>query len=95
MSADRSGMAASRFLVAPAARVVLSRFAAESRESDCNGGMRIANGALAAHFFDFGNDDFPFKIPFKKVLQNRRFSALVLRSGFQAANRCNLWSRRA
>ena len=27
------------------------------------------------------------------MLQNRRFSALASRSGFGAANRCNLWSR--
>ena len=29
------------------------------------------NGALAADFFlDFGDDDFPFRIPFKKCLKN-------------------------
>ena len=38
--ADRSGMAASRFLVAAAACVVLLRFAAESRKSHCNGNVR-------------------------------------------------------
>ena len=28
--------------------------------------MRGGNGALAAAFFNFGRDNFPFKIPFKK-----------------------------
>ena len=28
--------------------------------------MRGKNGALAADFFDFGRDNFPFKIPSKK-----------------------------
>ena len=41
--ADRSGMAAFRFLVAAAAGVILFRFAAESRKSHCNS----VNGALA------------------------------------------------
>ena len=36
VSADRSGMAASRFLVAAAACVILLRFASESRESHCS-----------------------------------------------------------
>ena len=39
--------------------------------------MKVANGALAV-FFHFGADDFP-------LLQNRRFSACVSRSGFGAA----------
>ena len=50
MPADRNGMAASRFLVAAAACVPLLRFAAESRESHCNGSVRRVNGALAAVF---------------------------------------------
>ena len=45
MSADRNGMAASRFLVAAAAYVILLRFGAESRESHCNGSMRAVNVA--------------------------------------------------
>ena len=28
--------------------------------------MKRRNGALAADFFNFGRDNFPFKIPFKK-----------------------------
>ena len=52
-------MNASRFLLAAAACVILLHFAAESRASHCNGSVKRANGALAADFFDFGNDDFP------------------------------------
>ena len=56
VSADRSGMAASRFLRAAAACVILLHFGAESHKSHCNGGVRRVNGALAADFFDFGTD---------------------------------------
>ena len=66
VSADRTGMAASGFLVAAAACVILLCFAAETRESHCNGSVRRVNGALAADFFDCGNDVFPSKIPFIK-----------------------------
>ena len=47
VSADCSGMAASRFLAAAAAWVILLCFAAESRKSHCNRCMKVANGALA------------------------------------------------
>jgi len=40
---------------------------------------------LSADFLNFGAGDFPFEIPFKKVLQNRLCFALALRSGFGAA----------
>ena len=63
--ADRNGVAASRFLIAAAACVILLRFAAASRESHGNGGVRRGNGALIADFLDFGSDDVPFKFPFK------------------------------
>ena len=33
-----------------------------------------------------------YSISYWKLLQKRRFSALTSRSGFGAANRCNLWS---
>ena len=69
MSADRSGMAALRFLPAAAACVILLRFAAESRESQCNGSVRRVNGALEANFSDFGTDDLPLKIPFQKCFK--------------------------
>ena len=51
MSADRSGMAASSFLAAAAACVILLCFTCESRESHCTGCMKVANGALTADFF--------------------------------------------
>ena len=54
VAADRSEAAASRFLVAAAACVILLRFAAESRKSHCNGSVRRVNGALGADFFRFG-----------------------------------------
>ena len=88
--ADRSGMSASRILLVAAPCVILLCFAAESCKSHCIGGVKVANLALAAKFFDFGSIHFPFKIPFKKALQNRRFSALTSGSGFGVANRCNL-----
>ena len=50
VSAGRSGMAASKFLAAAAAGVVLMCFAAENRKSHCSGGVRVANGTLAAIF---------------------------------------------
>ena len=90
--ADCSGMAASRFLAAAAASVILFCFASEGRKSHCNGCMKVANGALAADFVHFGIDAFPLKIVFEKCV-NRRFSALASRSSFGAANRSNLWSR--
>ena len=48
VSADRIGMAAWRFHAAAAAGVILLRFAAESRESPCHGGVTVANGGWAA-----------------------------------------------
>ena len=52
-------MAASTFLAAAAASVILLCFASESRESHCNGCIKVENGALAADFAHFGMDDFP------------------------------------
>ena len=66
-SADRSGMAASRLLLAAAARVILLRFAAESHKSHCNGSVRRVNGALAQQIWWFGIDDFPFKFLLKRA----------------------------
>ena len=92
--ADRSGVAASRFLVVTAACVIWLCFLAESCKSHCNGGLRVANAALAAKFFDFGTSHFPFKIPFKKCFKIDVFSVSTSSSGirFGAANRCKLWS---
>ena len=53
VSADRCGMAASRFLAAAGACGILLCFAAESRKSSCNGNMKDAKGALAAIFSSF------------------------------------------
>ena len=64
--ADRSRVAASRILLVAAACVILLCFAAENCKSHCNGGVRVANAALAAIFFDFGTIHFPFKNPFNK-----------------------------
>ena len=50
VSADRSGMAASRFLAAAAASMILLCFASEIRKWHCNGCVKVANGALAADF---------------------------------------------
>ena len=68
VSADCSGMAASRFAAAGAC-VILLCFPAESRKSHCNGSMKLAKGALAADFLHFGGDDFPFQIPFKQCFK--------------------------
>ena len=57
-------MAASRFLAAAAACVILVRFAAESRKSHCNGNVTRVSRALAADFFDSYSDDFPLKTIF-------------------------------
>ena len=65
--ADRSGVAASGFLVVAAVCIILLCFSAKSCKSHCNDGVRVANRALAAKFFDFGNIHFPVKLPFKKL----------------------------
>ena len=51
VSADRSGMAASSFLLAAAACRILLRFAAESRKSHCNGSVRRVSGAVGEQMF--------------------------------------------
>ena len=60
-------MAASSFLAAAAACIILLCFAAEGRKSQCNGGVKVANGALAVicPFWYY----FPFKIPCKKCFK--------------------------
>ena len=47
--ADRTGMAASRFPAAAAASVIPLCFASESRESHCDGCVKVANG-ISQHF---------------------------------------------
>ena len=51
VSADRSGMAAPRFLAAVAACVVLLCFAAGRRKSQCNGCLKVGSGALGGDLF--------------------------------------------
>ena len=87
VSADRIGMAASTFLASAAASVILLCFASESRESHCNGCMKVANGALAADFFDFGIDDFPL-FSLENPFEKERFKIVVFRFGVEI--RC--WS---
>ena len=48
VSSDRSEAAASRLVPAAAACVILLRFAAESRQSHCNGSVRRVHGALGS-----------------------------------------------
>ena len=70
--ADRSGVAASRILLVAAPCVILLCFAAESCKSHCNGGVKVANPALAAKFFHFVTIHFPLKKPFKKLALCKR-----------------------
>ena len=44
-------------------------FASPCRKSYCSDCMKVANGALAAFFLDFGADDFLLKIPFEKCVK--------------------------
>ena len=88
-SADRSGMTASRFIVAAAACVILLYFGVESRKSQQNGAVKRRNGVLAAIFFQFWQKLFSFQNSFDKRLQNRSLSVVASRSGFRAANRYN------
>ena len=90
VSADRIGMAASRFLAAEAVSVILLlRFASESPKSHCNGSMKVANGALAA-IFHFGVDDFAFKILLKTLFKIVVFLLWRRDPVLELENRCNL-----
>ena len=91
MSADRIGIAASRFLTAAAACEILLSFAAEIRKSYCSSGMKVANDALAAEFFHFGADDSPFKF-LSKSASKSSFFRFGVEIQFWS---CNLCSRRA
>ena len=77
--ADRSGVTASRFLLVAGACVLLLCFAAEDCRSHCNGGVKVANAALAAEFLDFNTFHFHFKIPSKKEIKIVVFPVLDLR----------------
>ena len=53
VSADRSGMAASSFIAAAGACVILLCFAAESHKLHCNGSMKVGTVALTTYFSSF------------------------------------------
>ena len=70
VSADRSGMAASKFLAAAAACGILF-YVLRFKVINC---IAVAAGKLRMVpwqqiFFHFGADDFPSKIPFKKCFK--------------------------
>ena len=64
--ANRIVMAASRLPGAEAACVILLSFAAGHRKSHLVWLHQVGDRDLSAEFLNFGADDFPFKIPFKK-----------------------------
>ena len=88
VSADRSGIAASRFLTAAAACEILVSFAAEIRKSYCSSGMKVANDALAADFFHFGADDSPFKF-LSKSSSESSFFRFGVEIRFWSCNLCS------
>ena len=51
--------------------------------------MKVANGALAAFFLDFGADDFLLKIPFKKCFKIVVFPLGRRDSSFWSRNLCS------
>ena len=75
VSADRSGMAASRFLAAAAAGVILVSFASESRKSHCSGCMSC-EWFFGSNFFHFATDNFPLTIPLKSASESSFFRFL-------------------
>ena len=90
VSADRSGMAASRLLLAAAACVILLRFAAESRKSHCNGSVRRVKGALGTDFLWILA---PMIFLLKFLLKNRSKSTFF-GSGVEIRFwSCNFWCR--
>ena len=84
VSADRSGMAASRFLAAAAACVILVFFAAESRKLIVMSAWKLR--MVLWQFLHFGEDDFAIKIIFTKCFEIVFFSVWVSRSGFGACS---------
>ena len=85
VSAGRTVMAASRFLAGAAACKILLSFAAESGVAAW---LHACDSDLSTNFLNFGNCDFPFKIPLKNCFKIVLFSALAPRSGFGAAIFC-------
>ena len=77
VSADRSGMAASRFLAAAATSGILLCFASQGRKSHCDSCVKVANDALAA---------------FKKCCKIFVFPLWPRNPFLELPSRCNLWS---
>ena len=67
-AAKRIVVAASRLLGAATACVILLSFAAEDRKSYWNGCIKAAK-VMSADFLNFGANNFPFKIAFKKCFK--------------------------
>ena len=84
VSADRIGVAASRLLAAAAACVILLSFAAEDCKSYWSGCIQAAIVICQQIFAILALAIFLLK-SLLKMLQNRLFSALASRSGFEAA----------
>ena len=86
VSADRNGMAASRFLAAVGACVILLCFPAESRKSHCTGSMKVV---MATDFFShFGADHFLLKFLFKSASKSS-FFRLGVEIRFWSCNLCS------
>ena len=68
-AAKRIVVAASRLLGAAAACVILLSFAAEDRKSYWKWLHQGCESELSADFLNFGANNFPFKIPFKKCFK--------------------------
>ena len=64
--ADRTVMAASRFLAAAGVYVIRLSFAAGHRKSHWSGCIKVARVILSVDLFNFAGDDFPFKVSFEK-----------------------------
>ena len=90
--ADRSGMAASRLLLAAAACVIPLRFAAESRRLQCNGSVRRVKGALGTVFFDLALMIFLLKFLSKRASKSS-FFRFGVEIRFWSCKIGNLWSR--
>ena len=80
VSADRIVVAASRLLVAAAACVILLGLLQLKIVNRIGvAASRLRDWFVIANFRNFGGSNCPFKIPFKKWLQNRLFVALASR----------------
>ena len=85
VSADCIVVAASRLVGAAAACVILLYFAAEDCKSYWNGCIQVALVICQHIFLNFGDSNFPRKIPFKKCFKIVFSVAVASRAGFGAA----------